>query len=150
GVREEVVELFGNRAPARAERQGMSLGKRALALQARRHRHLEQLGELTKRLPGARVVHPLARVHDRPLGCPERLRDARHVAPIGAASPAASATRTSGLSAAGPCGMAKTPMRSPDAIRLTASAMWSPVRSWRTMIVLMSASAAASMMGLTG
>src|SRR5262245_44328074 len=35
-------------------------------------------------------------------------------------------------------------------MRLTASAMWSPVRSWRTMIVRMSASAAASMIGLTG
>src|SRR5713101_2849845 len=46
--------------------------------------------------------------------------------------------------------MAKTPIRSPDEMRLTASAMWSPVRSWRTMIVRMSASAAASMMGLTG
>src|SRR2546425_13360210 len=64
GVREEMVELFGNRAPARAERQGMSLGKRALALQARRHRRLEQLGELAQRLPGARVVHPLAGVND--------------------------------------------------------------------------------------
>jgi len=46
--------------------------------------------------------------------------------------------------------MAKTPIRSPDEMRLTASAMCRPVRSWRTMIVRMSASAAASMMGLTG
>src|SRR4030095_6551375 len=35
-------------------------------------------------------------------------------------------------------------------MRLTASARCRPVRSWRTMIVRMSASAAASMMGLTG
>src|SRR5262245_64383344 len=35
-------------------------------------------------------------------------------------------------------------------MRLTASAMCRPVRSWRTMIVRMSASAAASMIGLTG
>src|SRR5262245_40100364 len=35
-------------------------------------------------------------------------------------------------------------------MRLTASAMSSPGRSWRTMIVRMSASAADSMIGLTG
>jgi hypothetical protein len=46
--------------------------------------------------------------------------------------------------------MAKTPMRSPEVTRLTASAMWSPVRSCRTMIVRISASAAASMIWLTG
>ena len=69
---------------------------------------------------------------------------------IGTESPYACATPPKEFSAPGPCCMAKTPMRSPDAMRLTASAMWSPVRSWRTMIVLMSASAAASMMGLTG
>ena len=50
----------------------------------------------------------------------------------------------------GPCCIANTPIRSPEVIRLTASAMCSPVRSWRTMIVRMSASAAASMIGLTG
>jgi negative regulator of sigma E activity len=41
-------------------------------------------------------------------------------------------------------------MRPPEVSRLTASAMWSPVRSWRTMMVRMSASAAASMTGFTG
>src|SRR5579883_3026269 len=46
--------------------------------------------------------------------------------------------------------MAKTPMRSPDVTRLTASAMCNPVRSCRTMIVRISASAAASMIGFTG
>ena len=46
--------------------------------------------------------------------------------------------------------MANTPMRSADDTRLIASAMCRPVRSWRTMIVRMSASAAASMIGLTG
>src|SRR5689334_2075125 len=46
--------------------------------------------------------------------------------------------------------MANTPIRSPEVMRLTASAMCNPVRSWRTIIVRMSASAAASMIGLTG
>src|SRR2546428_452072 len=46
--------------------------------------------------------------------------------------------------------MAKTPTRSPELRRLVASAMWSPVRFCLTLIVRMSASAAASMMGLTG
>src|SRR5262245_52474681 len=41
-------------------------------------------------------------------------------------------------------------MRSPEVTRLTASAMWIPVRSWRTMIVRMSACAEASMTVLTG
>ncbi len=50
----------------------------------------------------------------------------------------------------GPCCMANTPIFWPEVMRLTASAMCRPVRSWRTMIVRMSASAAASMIGFTG
>ncbi len=46
--------------------------------------------------------------------------------------------------------MVNTPIFCPEVMRLTASAMWSPVRSWRTMMVRMSAWAAASMIGLTG
>ncbi len=46
--------------------------------------------------------------------------------------------------------MANTPIFRPEFSRLKASAMCSPTRSWRTMIVRMSASAAASMIGLTG
>ena len=44
----------------------------------------------------------------------------------------------------------KTPMLRPDVVRLMASAMWIPVRSWRTMIGRMPAAAAGSMSGLTG
>jgi hypothetical protein len=46
--------------------------------------------------------------------------------------------------------MVNTPIFWPEVMRLTASAMWSPVRSCRTMMVRMSAWAAASMIGLTG
>jgi hypothetical protein len=46
--------------------------------------------------------------------------------------------------------MANTPMRWPEEMRLTASAMCNPTRSWRTMMVRMSSSAAASMIWLTG
>jgi hypothetical protein len=50
----------------------------------------------------------------------------------------------------GPDCIANTPISSPEVTRLIASAMCRPMRSWRTMIVRMSASAAASMIGLTG
>jgi hypothetical protein len=69
---------------------------------------------------------------------------------IGTESPNAWATPPNAFSEPGPCCMQKTPIRWPDVSRLTASAMCSPTRSWRTMIVRMSASAAASMIGLTG
>ena len=69
---------------------------------------------------------------------------------MGTESPKAWATPPNAFSVPGPCCMAKTPIRSPEVTRLTASAMCRPVRSCRTMIVRMSASAAASMMGLTG
>ena len=54
------------------------------------------------------------------------------------------------FSAPGPCCMANTPIFRPDDVRLTASAMCRPVRSWRTMIVRMSAIAAASMNAFMG
>jgi hypothetical protein len=41
-------------------------------------------------------------------------------------------------------------MRCPEVTLLTASAMWMPVRSWRTMIVRTPAAAAASITGFTG
>jgi hypothetical protein len=50
----------------------------------------------------------------------------------------------------GPYWLAKTPMRSPELMREKASAMWMPVRSWRTMIGRMSMSAPASSTGWTG
>src|SRR2546423_1927170 len=68
----------------------------------------------------------------------------------GTPSECAWATAPNEFSVPGPCCMANTPTRSPDVRRLMASAMWMPVRSWRTMIVRMSASAAASISGLTG
>src|SRR5207253_2482751 len=63
---------------------------------------------------------------------------------IGTESPKAWATPPNEFSAPGPCCIAKTPMRSPEVTRLRASAMCRPTRSWRTMIVRMSASAAAT------
>jgi hypothetical protein len=42
------------------------------------------------------------------------------------------------------------PIFRPEVTRDTASAMWMPVRSWRTMIVRISTSAEASMMWFTG
>src|ERR671931_860297 len=69
---------------------------------------------------------------------------------IGAVSPYAWATPPNEFSAPGPCCIANTPSCSPDVTRLTASHMWSPVRSCRTMIVRTSAAADASMIGLTG
>ncbi len=50
----------------------MRLRERALALQARGHRRLQQLGQLAQLLPGARVVHALAGVDHQPLGSDER------------------------------------------------------------------------------
>ena len=52
----------------------MVLGERALALEARRDRRLEQLGELAQLRPRPRVVHALARVDHRPLGGDQRAR----------------------------------------------------------------------------
>src|SRR6267142_1284987 len=81
-VREEVVELLRDRAAARAERQRMVLGKRALALEARRHRGFEELGQIAKDLPRPRVVHPLAGIDDGPLRRHERFGHLRDVARI--------------------------------------------------------------------
>ena len=54
------------------------------------------------------------------------------------------------FSVPGPDCIANTPIFRPEVTRLMASAMWMPVRSVRTIRVRMSASAAGSMMGLTG
>jgi hypothetical protein len=49
-----------------------------------------------------------------------------------------------GIFAPGPCCITNTPIMPPLVMRLTASAMCKPVRSWRTMMVRMSIRAAAS------
>ncbi len=69
---------------------------------------------------------------------------------MGTESPKAWATPPKEFSVPGPCCIAKTPIFRPDVIRLTASAMCSPVRSCRTMMVRMSAAAAASSTWFTG
>src|SRR6185436_15901711 len=69
---------------------------------------------------------------------------------MGTESPKAWATPPNAFSVPGPCCMTKTPIRSAEVTRLTASAMCKPVRSCLTMIVRMSACADASMMVLTG
>ena len=69
---------------------------------------------------------------------------------IGTDSPNACATPPKAFSAPGPCCIAKTPIRSPELRRAIASAMWSPIRSWRTMTGRMSARAACSRMWFTG
>ena len=68
----------------------------------------------------------------------------------GTESAYACATPPNAFSAPGPICIANTPIFRPDVTRDTASAMCRPVRSWRTMIVRMSTSAADSMMWLTG
>ena len=60
----------------------MVLGERALALKARRHRRLEQLGEIAKHLPRPRVVHALAGVDHGPLRGHQRLGHPGDVARI--------------------------------------------------------------------
>ena len=75
---QEVVELLADRAAARAERQRVVFGERALALKARRHRRLEQLGQLAELRPRLRVVDALARVDDRALGLDEHAGHFRH------------------------------------------------------------------------
>jgi hypothetical protein len=62
----------------------------------------------------------------------------------------ACATPPNEFSVPGPCCIANTPIRSPLVTRDTASAIWIPVRSCRTTIVRISASAAASISGFTG
>ncbi len=69
---------------------------------------------------------------------------------MGADSPQAWATPPKAFSVPGPLCMVNTPSCLPELSRLTASAMCRPVRSWRTITVRMSATAAASMIGLTG
>ena len=69
---------------------------------------------------------------------------------IGTESAYAWATPPNAFSVPGPDCIVNTPMRLPDVIRLIESAMWSPVRSWRTMIGRIPAAAAGSMSGLTG
>ena len=65
---------------------------------------------------------------------------------MGTESPKAWATPPNEFSVPGPCCMQNTPIFRPEVMRLTASAMCSPVRSWRTMMGRMPATAAASRM----
>ena len=62
-----------------AEGEGMVLGERALALEARRDRGGELLGEAPEGRPRPRVVHPLSGVDERALGLDEEGGDALHV-----------------------------------------------------------------------
>ena len=68
GVVQELAHRLRHRPPAGTERQRVRLGERALPLEARRDRALQELGEGSQPLPGLRVVHALPRVDDRPLG----------------------------------------------------------------------------------
>ena len=68
----------------------------------------------------------------------------------GTASEYAWAMAPKEFSTPGPPCMQKMPTLSPELRRLPASAMCTPIRSWRTMMGRMSASAAASISGLRG
>ena len=65
GLAEEVVDHLGRRHHRGAERERMVLGKGALAGVGRKHRRIEQLGELHELLGRACVKHALARMDDR-------------------------------------------------------------------------------------
>ena len=71
GIAQEVIDRRRDGVAARAEREHVVLGKRALAAEAGGDRRLEQLGELLQLGPGARVVDALAGVDHRPLGAGE-------------------------------------------------------------------------------
>jgi hypothetical protein len=60
------------------------------------------------------------------------------------------ATAPNEFSTPGPPCMQNTPTCLPEVKRLIASAMWMPVRSWRTITGLMPAAAADSISGLSG
>ena len=62
----------------------MVLREGALALEARGHRRLEQLGQLAQLAPRLGVVDALARVDDRPLGRHQRRRHRGHGLRVGA------------------------------------------------------------------
>ena len=81
-VVQEMVQRFGDRAPAGAQRQGMRLRKRALPLQARGHWRFQQFRQLAQLRPRPRVVHPLPRIEHRPLGCYQGCRDLGHGARV--------------------------------------------------------------------
>ena len=69
--------------PPEPSDSGCVSGKRALALQARGHRCLQQLGQLAQLLPRARVVHALAGVDHQPVGGHERGRQLGHRLRVG-------------------------------------------------------------------
>ena len=75
GVVQELADGLRDRASARAERQGVRLRERALALEARRDRALQELGKRPEPLPRLGVVDPLTRVDHRALGGHEDPRD---------------------------------------------------------------------------
>jgi hypothetical protein len=68
----------------------------------------------------------------------------------GTASDQAWATAPKAFSMPGPTWQQKTPTLSPEVMRLMASAMWTPTRSWRTTIGRMLTAAADSVRGLSG
>ena len=80
---EEVMHRRRDREAARAERQRVRFGKRALALQAGGDRNGEQLGELLQLAPGFRPVHALARIEHRALGGEQHFRGFAHRIGIG-------------------------------------------------------------------
>ena len=73
------MDRLRDREPAGAEGEGVVLGERALALEARRDRGGELFGEAPEGRPGLRVVHPLARVDDGSLRLDEEGGDPLHV-----------------------------------------------------------------------
>jgi hypothetical protein len=85
-------------------------------------------------------------------GCTQAVarRDPPGITISGTPSENACATAPNEFSTPGPACMQNTPTRWPEVTRLIASAMWMPVRSWRTMIGLMPIAAADSISGLSG
>ena len=89
GLVQEVMDRLRHRAAARAERQGVIFGERALAVQAGRDRRFEQFRQFAQRIPRLRVVHALPGVDDRqrgrkqPIGrALDRLRVGRGAQPL--------------------------------------------------------------------
>ena len=79
GVVEEMADSSRDRASAGAERKRVVFRERALTLETRRDRRLQQLGERVQGVPGFRIVNALPGIDDRPLGLDERLSDPRDI-----------------------------------------------------------------------
>ena len=74
GFFQEMMHRRRNREAARAERQRVRLGERALALQAGGDRNREQFGELPQLAPRFRPMHALAGVKHRAFRGEQHLR----------------------------------------------------------------------------